>query len=162
MTMSGWMRTARGTQRAGLLATLKGLEALPREVGPLRVEGALFDLVLRLRSTYLALFTIGFSEILRAVLSAEIDVTQGQAGETAGRILDARRRGQGGAEAAAVEEAADSGDGGAELHPRPARTNMTSAPPSGGRGGRGMHHSTEQRRGTRPMLDPLRNLTAGG
>lgn len=47
--------------------------------------GALFgfligSLVLRLRSTYLALFTIGFSEILRAVISAEIDVTQGQSG----------------------------------------------------------------------------------
>ena len=37
-------------------------------------------LVLRLRSTYLALFTIGFSEIIRAVISAEIDVTQGQSG----------------------------------------------------------------------------------
>ena len=37
-------------------------------------------LVLRLRSTYLALFTIGFSEIVRAVLSAEIDMTQGQSG----------------------------------------------------------------------------------
>jgi len=37
-------------------------------------------LVLRLRATYLALFTIGFSEILRAVISAEIDITQGQAG----------------------------------------------------------------------------------
>ena len=49
------------------------------------VAGALFGLlvgylVLRLRSTYLALFTIGFSEILRAVLSAEIAITQGQAG----------------------------------------------------------------------------------
>lgn len=47
--------------------------------------GALFGflvgaLVLRLRSTYLALFTIGFSEILRAVISAEINVTQGQSG----------------------------------------------------------------------------------
>ncbi|NJN84667.1 MAG: branched-chain amino acid ABC transporter permease [Caldilineaceae bacterium] len=37
-------------------------------------------LVLRLRSTYLALFTIGFSEIVRAVLSAELDITQGQSG----------------------------------------------------------------------------------
>ncbi len=37
-------------------------------------------LVLRLRSTYLALFTIGFAEILRAVVSAEIEITQGQAG----------------------------------------------------------------------------------
>lgn len=47
--------------------------------------GGLFGLligsmVLRLRSTYLALFTIGFSEILRATLSAEIDITQGQSG----------------------------------------------------------------------------------
>ncbi len=47
--------------------------------------GGLFGLliggmVLRLRSTYLALFTIGFSEILRSVLSAEIDITQGQSG----------------------------------------------------------------------------------
>jgi branched-chain amino acid transport system permease protein len=37
-------------------------------------------LVLRLRATYLALFTIGFSEILRATISAEIPVTRGQAG----------------------------------------------------------------------------------
>lgn len=49
------------------------------------VAGGLFGLligalVLRLRSTYLALFTIGFSEILRAVISAEIDITQGQSG----------------------------------------------------------------------------------
>jgi branched-chain amino acid transport system permease protein len=47
--------------------------------------GALFGLVvgalvLRLRSVYLALFTIGFSEILRAVISAEIQITQGQSG----------------------------------------------------------------------------------
>ncbi len=37
-------------------------------------------LVLRLRTVYLALFTVGFSEILRAVISAEIAVTRGQAG----------------------------------------------------------------------------------
>lgn len=37
-------------------------------------------LVLRLRAAYLALFTIGFSEILRAVLGAEIPITRGQAG----------------------------------------------------------------------------------
>ncbi|MCP4359934.1 MAG: branched-chain amino acid ABC transporter permease [Chloroflexi bacterium] len=37
-------------------------------------------LVLRLRSTYLALFTIGFAEILRAAISAEIAITQGQSG----------------------------------------------------------------------------------
>ena len=49
------------------------------------VVGGLFGLligwlVLRLRSTYLALFTIGFSEILRAAASAELDITQGQSG----------------------------------------------------------------------------------
>jgi branched-chain amino acid transport system permease protein len=37
-------------------------------------------LVLRLRSAYLALFTIGFSEILRSAISAEISITRGQAG----------------------------------------------------------------------------------
>ena len=49
------------------------------------VMGAVFGLlvgglVLRLRSTYLALFTIGFSEILRASISAEIPITEGQSG----------------------------------------------------------------------------------
>lgn len=38
------------------------------------------SLVLRLRAAYLALFTVGFSEILRAVLGAEIWLTRGQAG----------------------------------------------------------------------------------
>lgn len=37
-------------------------------------------LVLRLRAAYLALFTVGFSEILRAGISAEIWLTRGQAG----------------------------------------------------------------------------------
>ena len=37
-------------------------------------------LVLRLRAAYLALFTIGFSEILRAAINAEILFTRGQAG----------------------------------------------------------------------------------
>jgi branched-chain amino acid transport system permease protein len=37
-------------------------------------------LVLRLRAAYLALFTLGFSEILRATISAEIEITRGQAG----------------------------------------------------------------------------------
>jgi branched-chain amino acid transport system permease protein len=37
-------------------------------------------LVLRLRAAYLALFTVGFSEILRAVISAEVWLTRGQAG----------------------------------------------------------------------------------
>lgn len=49
------------------------------------VTGALFGLlvgglVLRLRAAYLALFTVGFSEIVRATLGAEIAVTRGQAG----------------------------------------------------------------------------------
>jgi branched-chain amino acid transport system permease protein len=49
------------------------------------VLGGLFGfligaLVLRLRAAYLALFTIGFSEILRAAISAEISITRGQAG----------------------------------------------------------------------------------
>jgi len=37
-------------------------------------------LVLRLRAAYLALFTLGFAEILRATISAEIEITRGQAG----------------------------------------------------------------------------------
>jgi branched-chain amino acid transport system permease protein len=37
-------------------------------------------LVLRLRAAYLALLTIGFSEIMRAAISAEIAITRGQAG----------------------------------------------------------------------------------
>ncbi len=37
-------------------------------------------LVLRLRRTYLALFTIGFSEIVRTSLNAEIDITNGPNG----------------------------------------------------------------------------------
>jgi branched-chain amino acid transport system permease protein len=37
-------------------------------------------LVLRLRAAYLALFTVGFSEILRAAISAEVWLTRGQAG----------------------------------------------------------------------------------
>ncbi len=37
-------------------------------------------LVLRLRAAYLALFTLGFAEIVKAVVGAEIEVTRGQAG----------------------------------------------------------------------------------
>jgi branched-chain amino acid transport system permease protein len=49
------------------------------------IVGGLFGfligaLVLRLRSTYLALFTLAFSEIVRTFLSAEINITQGQSG----------------------------------------------------------------------------------
>ncbi len=47
--------------------------------------GAMFGLligllVLRLRAAYLALFTLGFAEILKATISAEIAITRGQAG----------------------------------------------------------------------------------
>ena len=49
------------------------------------IMGGLFGLligvlVLRLRRTYLALFTIGFSEILRVTINAEIDITNGPNG----------------------------------------------------------------------------------
>lgn len=49
------------------------------------LAGAVFGLlvgglVLRLRAAYLALFTVGFSEIVRATLGAEIPITRGQAG----------------------------------------------------------------------------------
>lgn len=49
------------------------------------IIGGLFGLlvgglVLRLRAAYLALFTVGFSEIIRATLGAEIPITRGQAG----------------------------------------------------------------------------------
>ena len=49
------------------------------------VMGGIFGLligllVLRLRAAYLALFTLGFAEILKATISAEIAVTRGQAG----------------------------------------------------------------------------------
>ena len=37
-------------------------------------------LVLRLRAAYLALFTLGFAEIVKATISAEIEITRGQAG----------------------------------------------------------------------------------
>jgi branched-chain amino acid transport system permease protein len=37
-------------------------------------------LVLRLRAAYLALFTLGFAEIVKAVISAEVWLTRGQAG----------------------------------------------------------------------------------
>jgi branched-chain amino acid transport system permease protein len=45
------------------------------------VAGLLIGLlVLRLRAAYLALFTLGFAEILKATISAEIEITRGQAG----------------------------------------------------------------------------------
>lgn len=45
-------------------------------------------LVLRLRAAYLALFTLGFSEIVKAVISAEIDITRGQAGMELPALFD--------------------------------------------------------------------------
>lgn len=45
-------------------------------------------LVLRLRAAYLALFTLGFSEIIKAVISAEIDITRGQAGMVLPALFD--------------------------------------------------------------------------
>ena len=57
-----WIGIVLGTLMGGLFGLLIGL------------------LVLRLRAAYLALFTLGFSEILRASISAEIKITRGQAG----------------------------------------------------------------------------------
>ncbi len=57
-----WLGIVLGTFMGGLFGFLIGL------------------LVLRLRAAYLALFTLGFAEILKATISAEIDVTRGQAG----------------------------------------------------------------------------------
>ncbi len=57
-----WLGILLGTVLGGLFGLLIGL------------------LVLRLRAAYLALFTLGFSEILRAAISAEIEITRGQAG----------------------------------------------------------------------------------
>lgn len=60
--MPVWLGIVLGTIMGGVFGLLVGL------------------LVLRLRAAYLALFTLGFAEILRAVISAEIDITRGQAG----------------------------------------------------------------------------------
>jgi branched-chain amino acid transport system permease protein len=45
-------------------------------------------LVLRLRAAYLALFTLGFAEILKAIISAEIEITRGQAGLVLPALFD--------------------------------------------------------------------------
>ncbi|MGI9463661.1 MAG: branched-chain amino acid ABC transporter permease [Aestuariivirgaceae bacterium] len=45
-------------------------------------------LVLRLRAAYLALFTLGFAEILKATISAEIEITRGQAGLEAPALFE--------------------------------------------------------------------------
>ena len=60
--MPVWLGIILGTLGGGIFGLLIGL------------------LVLRLRAAYLALFTLGFSEILRATISAEIQITRGQAG----------------------------------------------------------------------------------
>ena len=60
--MPVWLCIILGTLVGGIFGLLIGL------------------LVLRLRAAYLALFTLGFSEILRATISAEIQITRGQAG----------------------------------------------------------------------------------
>ena len=60
--MSVWVGILLGTIMGGVFGLLVGL------------------LVLRLRAAYLALFTLGFAEILRATISAELQITRGQAG----------------------------------------------------------------------------------
>ncbi len=60
--MPVWLGIVLGTFAGGLCGFLIGV------------------LVLRLRAAYLALFTLGFAEILRATISAEIEITRGQAG----------------------------------------------------------------------------------
>jgi branched-chain amino acid transport system permease protein len=60
--MPAWLGIILGTIMGGFFGFLIGL------------------LVLRLRAAYLALFTLGFAEILRAVISGEIAITRGQAG----------------------------------------------------------------------------------
>ncbi|MCP5085848.1 MAG: branched-chain amino acid ABC transporter permease, partial [Rhodobacteraceae bacterium] len=57
-----WVGIVLGTIMGGIAGLLIGL------------------LVLRLRAAYLALFTLGFAEIIKATISAEIEVTRGQAG----------------------------------------------------------------------------------
>ncbi len=60
--MSPWIGIILGTIMGGVFGLLIGLLVLP------------------LRAAYLALFTLGFSEILRATISGEIAITRGQAG----------------------------------------------------------------------------------
>ncbi|NQV59260.1 MAG: branched-chain amino acid ABC transporter permease [Alphaproteobacteria bacterium] len=60
--MPVWLGIVLGTVMGGIFGLLIGLLVLP------------------LRAAYLALFTLGFSEILRATISAEIAFTRGQAG----------------------------------------------------------------------------------
>ena len=60
--MPVWLGAVLGTIMGGVFGLVIGLLVLP------------------LRAAYLALFTLGFSEILRATISGEIAITRGQAG----------------------------------------------------------------------------------
>jgi|TARA_B110000238_G_scaffold20744_1_gene20275 branched-chain amino acid transport system permease protein len=60
--MPVWLGIILGIAMGGLFGLLIGLLVLP------------------LRAAYLALFTLGFTEILRAVISSELNITRGQAG----------------------------------------------------------------------------------
>jgi branched-chain amino acid transport system permease protein len=60
--MPVWLGIIMGIAMGGLFGLLIGLLVLP------------------LRAAYLALFTLGFTEILRAVISSELNITRGQAG----------------------------------------------------------------------------------
>ena len=68
--MPVWLGIILGTIMGGVFGLLIGL------------------LVLRLRAAYLALFTLGFAEILRAAISAEIQITRGQAGIELPHLFD--------------------------------------------------------------------------
>jgi branched-chain amino acid transport system permease protein len=69
--MPVWLGITLGTLMGGFFGLLIGLLVLP------------------LRAAYLALFTLGFSEILRAAISAEIAITRGQAGIELPYLFDA-------------------------------------------------------------------------
>ena len=69
--MPVWLGITLGTLMGGLFGLVIGLLVLP------------------LRAAYLALFTLGFSEILRAAISAEISITRGQAGIELPYLFDA-------------------------------------------------------------------------
>ncbi len=68
--MPVWLGILLGTLMGGLFGFLVGV------------------LVLRLRAAYLALFTLGFAEILKATISAEIEFTRGQAGMEMPALFD--------------------------------------------------------------------------
>ena len=73
--------------QAGAALANAGIFRVPSSLGIIAgtIMGGVFGfligvLVLRLRRTYLALFTIGFAEIVRVALNAEIDITDGPNG----------------------------------------------------------------------------------